>query len=149
MNTSDQDIEVRPWEIEVFYDGDCPLCRREVDMLTRWDRQGRIRRTNIAAPDFSAESIGISQERLMAEIHGRLPDGTWLTGVEVFRRLYSAVGLRWLVAPTRWPGIRWILDLGYGLFARHRLRLTGRCDHGACSLAEHRAHEDVLKAKGP
>lgn len=142
MATINRENTESTWEIEVFYDGDCPLCRREVDLLTRWDRHSRIRRTNIATPDFHAEAFGISQERLMAEIHGRLPDGSWITGVEVFRRLYSAVGLRWLVAPTRWPGIRWMMDLGYGLFARNRLRLTGRCDQGACSLAEHRARQE-------
>jgi predicted DCC family thiol-disulfide oxidoreductase YuxK len=65
---------------------------------------------------------------LMAEIHGRLPDGRIITGVEVFRRLYTAVGFGWLVAPTRWPGVRQGLDLAYRFFARYRLRLTGRCD---------------------
>ena len=33
----------------------------------------------------------------MAQIHGRLPDGTWLQGVEVFRRLYAAIGFGSLV----------------------------------------------------
>ena len=30
---------------------------------------------------------------LMDRIHARLPDGTIIDGVEVFRRLYAAVGL--------------------------------------------------------
>jgi len=63
----------------------------------------------------------------MAQIHGRLPDGTWIRGVEVFRRLYSAVGWGWLVAVTRWPGIAQLMELGYRIFTRNRLRLTGRC----------------------
>ncbi len=128
------DSTKQDWEIEVFYDGDCPLCRREIAMLQRWDRHGRIRATNIAEPGFQAESLGLTQEALMAEIHGRLRDGTLVSGVEVFRRLYSAVGFRWLVAPTRLPGIRWLMDVGYRLFARNRLRLTGRCEAGACTI---------------
>ncbi|MCA9152358.1 MAG: DUF393 domain-containing protein, partial [Planctomycetales bacterium] len=36
--------------VEVFYDGDCPLCKREIGFLQRRDRQGRIRFTDIANP---------------------------------------------------------------------------------------------------
>ena len=70
----------------------------------------------------------------MDRIHGRLPDGTLVKGVEVFRHLYTAVGFGVLVAPTRLPGIAQLLDLGYRLFAKNRLRLTGRCADGACDL---------------
>lgn len=115
------------WDIEVFYDGECPLCRREIDFLRRLDRRGRIRFTNIAAEDFDSEGLGIDFNRLMAEIHGRLPDGRWIVGVEVFRRLYAAVGWGWLVAVSRSPGVAQVLARAYRLFARNRLRWTGRC----------------------
>jgi predicted DCC family thiol-disulfide oxidoreductase YuxK len=122
-------------EVEVFYDGGCPLCRREIGLLRRMDRRGRIRFTDIVAPEFDATRLGTTHAELMAEIRGRLPDGTWIAGVEVFRRLYSAVGCGWLVAPTRLPGISHLLDWGYRVFARNRLRLTGRCTD-ACRLPE-------------
>lgn len=118
--------------VEVFFDGACPLCRREIETLRRWDRQQKIRFTDIAAPDFRPEELGKTREELMAEIHGRLPDGTWLKGVEVFRRLYAAVGFRAAVWISRLPGISQILDLGYAAFARNRLRLTGRCHDQVC-----------------
>lgn len=129
----------RDFEVEVFFDGDCPLCRREIAMLKHWDRQARIRFTDIAREDFDAAEAGIPFDRLMAEIHGRLPDGSIITGVEVFRRLYGAVGFRWLVALTRWPGIAWLLDGAYRLFARNRLKLTGRCSTGTCKVDSARA----------
>lgn len=116
------------WEFEVFFDGDCPLCRREIDWLQRRDRNHKVRFTDIAAPEFDPAATGRTMDELMARIHGRLPSGELIEGVEVFRRLYQAVGLGWLVAPTRLPGIRGLLDAAYRLFARYRLRLTGRCD---------------------
>jgi len=126
-------------EVEVFFDGECPLCVREIEMLRRLDRRARIRFTDIAAPGFDAASEGTTFETLMAEIHGRLPDGTWITGVEVFRRLYTAVGLGPAVALTRMPGVRGALETGYRLFAKNRLRLTGRCTPESCEITPARA----------
>jgi predicted DCC family thiol-disulfide oxidoreductase YuxK len=122
------------FDIEVFYDGGCPLCRREIDLLRRWDRRHRIRFTDIDAGSFDPAAVGKTMDELMAEIHGRLPDGELVTGVEVFRRLYSAVGFRRLAALSRLPGIACGLNLGYRIFAKNRLRLTGRCRDNACSL---------------
>ncbi|CAN5923711.1 DUF393 domain-containing protein [soil metagenome] len=119
--------------VEVFYDGDCPLCMREIRMLMRKDRASRIEFTNIAAPDFSPEAHGTTLADLMARIQGRLPDGRWIEGVEVFRRLYSAIGFGSLVLLTRLPVIAQLLALGYRVFANNRLRLTGRCaPDGSC-----------------
>lgn len=121
------------WQVEVFFDGDCPLCKREINWLRKRDKGDLVKFTDIAAASFDATQLGKTQDELMARIHGRLPDGTWIEGVEVFRRLYSAVGLGWLVAPTRLPLIRNLLDLGYRIFARYRLLLPGRCDSGKCA----------------
>ncbi len=125
------------WQIELLYDGDCPLCTREVAALRRLDRgRGRIRFTNLAAAGFDAGPYGVDPSTLMARIHARLPDGRIIEGVEVFRRAYAAVGLGWLLAPTAWPGLRRLADAGYGWFARNRLRLTGRhvgCEADRCT----------------
>ena len=127
------------YEIEVFYDGGCPLCLREVNLLRHWDRQGRIRFTDIDSLAFQADSVGKSYEALMAQMHGRLPDGTWVQGVDVFRRMYAAVGFKKLSALSRLPIVSQILHLGYALFARNRLRLTGRCNAQSCSTKRHAA----------
>ena len=116
------------WDVEVFYDGACPLCMREIAMLQRMDAsRGRIRFTDIAAADFDPRSVGLSWETLMKRIHGRLPSGELIEGVEVFRRLYTAVGFEKLVAISRWPGVSALLGLAYTVFAKNRLRFTGRC----------------------
>ena len=121
-------------EVDVFFDGDCPICVREIDMLRRLDRGHAIGFVDIAAPGFDARTVGVSMEQLMDRIHARLPSGELIEGVEVFRRLYAAVGLRPLVALTRVPGISHLLDASYTLFARNRLRLTGRCVDGQCAV---------------
>jgi len=120
--------ESAAFDIEVFYDGDCPLCLREIQMLRWFDRRRRrIRFTDIACPEFQPAETGRTMAQPMAEIHGRLPDGNRIIGVEVFRRLYSASGFGWLVWPTRLPVMRQLADWGYAVFARNRLNWTGRC----------------------
>jgi predicted DCC family thiol-disulfide oxidoreductase YuxK len=120
--------------VEVFYDGDCPLCMREIRMLMRKDRASRIEFTNIAAPTFDAAALGTTYAALMTRIRGRLPNGTWIEGVEVFRQLYTAIGWTKLVAVTRVPGISHLMSLAYRAFAANRLRLTGRCAPDGCAL---------------
>jgi predicted DCC family thiol-disulfide oxidoreductase YuxK len=128
------------FDIELFYDGDCPLCTREVALLRRLDRRGRLRFTDIAAAGFDAGTVGVSWQALMDRIHGRLPDGSILEGVEVFRRLYSAVGLGPLVTVSRLPGVSHLLEVLYRAFAKNRLRLTGRCRDGVCEVAPPHTH---------
>lgn len=119
--------ELQRHDVEVFVDNDCPLCRREVNFLRRRDKHQRILFTDISSPEFDATRYDHDMPTLMAEIRGRLPDGTWIKGVEVFRHLYLAVGWKLPVALSRLPVIRPLLDVGYTLFARNRLRMTGRC----------------------
>lgn len=128
------------FDIELFYDGDCPLCKREVALLQRLDRRGRLRFIDIAAAGFDAVEVGVEWQTLMDRIHGRLPDGSIVEGVEVFRRLYGAVGLDPLVWVSRLPGVSHLLDVLYRAFAKNRLRLTGRCRDGVCEVAPPHTH---------
>ena len=121
---------------EVFYDGECPLCVKEISLLRYLDRHDRIIFTDIMAPNFQSErDTGRTFETLMGSIHGRMADGTLVDGVEVFRQLYGRVGFKSVIWATRLPGVRHLLDAGYTFFARNRLRFTGRClPGGACDV---------------
>jgi|SRR6056297_288872 len=113
--------------------------RGEIKLLRWLDRKQRNRFTDIAATEFQTTEFGKTPTEFTDEIHGRLPNedgnpGEWIIGVEVFRRLYTAVGFGILVWPTRLPGICHALDFGYHVFAKHRLRLTGRCTKESCDV---------------
>ena len=105
---------------EVFFDGKCPLCKREIDMVRKKDTESRLIFTDIAADDFSPTDRDLGT--LMREIHGRYADGNYVTGVEVFREIYTRIGFKRLVGPTRLPVIRQFLDLGYRCFAWLRFK---------------------------
>lgn len=128
------------FDIKVLYDGDCPLCKREMAWLMRRDTRRRVAFEDIASSGFDPTRFGRTQRDVMDRIHGQLPDGTVIEGMEVFRRVYRAVGLGWLLAWTRLPVARQMSDLGYRLFARNRLRLTGR--KSPATHAEHEMQSD-------
>jgi predicted DCC family thiol-disulfide oxidoreductase YuxK len=139
-------------QFELFFDGDCPLCKREIAIVRRMDRHDRVRFTDISDPEFDIHTTGKNFSQLMDEIHGRLSDGSWVVGVDAFRELYTAIGWWPLVLPTRLPGISHLLEIGYRWFAKRRLWLTGRCTDACHVTVSHRqsteaAHAD-LKASG-
>ncbi len=64
----------------------------------------------------------------MGNIHGVLPDGKVITNVEVFRKLYEAVGLGWVYAITKLGPVGKVAEAVYGVWAKYRLPVTGRPD---------------------
>ncbi len=135
-------------QLEMFFDGDCPLCLREVKLLRKMDRgRERILFTDIAAADFNPAEHGRTFEDFMAVMTGRQADGQYITGVEVFRQAYAAVGLGSIVSLTRLPGVSQALDAAYKQFAARRLKLTGRCDGDVCATPPpERRTEDAAAA---
>lgn len=113
----------------IFFDGDCPFCVREANLLRRRDRRGELRLVDIAAPAFDPATAvpgrPLTHAEFSAAIHGLHPDGRLETGVGVFREAYRRIGLGWLLAPTAWPLVRPLADAGYRWFARNRVRLGG------------------------
>jgi predicted DCC family thiol-disulfide oxidoreductase YuxK len=131
------------YPLEFLYDGNCPICVFDVMHLRRADRRGLLKFIDVTAPDFNAAEFGRSAEELLARIHARRADGVVIEGPEVFRLSWEAIGYRWLVAPTRWPGLASITEWAYRWFARNRMtlsrrlggvfeRLTPVCDDNVC-----------------
>ncbi|HEY9825346.1 MAG TPA: DUF393 domain-containing protein [Stenomitos sp.] len=123
------EIEQLPqWQIKLLYDGECPLCLREVKTLAQRDAgRGIVAFVDIADLNYEPEQNGgVSYEDAMGRIHAVLPDGSVIQGVEVFRRVYAALGLGWVYAPTGWPIVNRIVDFLYMLWAEWRFALTGR-----------------------
>eukprot|EP01025_Chloroclados_australasicus_P050982 TRINITY_DN59291_c0_g1_i1.p1 TRINITY_DN59291_c0_g1~~TRINITY_DN59291_c0_g1_i1.p1 ORF type:complete len:191 (-),score=13.88 TRINITY_DN59291_c0_g1_i1:138-710(-) len=116
------------WEIRMLYDGDCPLCMREVNFLKDRDSgKDKIDFVDISSDDYSPiDNQGISYEQAMGRIHAILPDGKVITDIEVFRRLYEAVGLGWVYAITKNKNIENLANVVYDFWAKYRTQITGR-----------------------
>ncbi|HEY9749033.1 MAG TPA: DUF393 domain-containing protein [Allocoleopsis sp.] len=125
------------WKIKLLYDGECPLCLREVNFLTKRDAgRGLVAFVDIAQDDYDPQANGgVDFETAMGRIHAVLADGTVIKNVEVFRRVYEILGMGWVYAATQWPVIGPIVDRLYDLWADWRLALTGRPNLAAIATA--------------
>lgn len=136
------------YPLTVFFDGACAICDREIALMRRLDRRGRLSFFDFSQPDFAPTSINISPTELGRIIHARWGDGTVITGVDVFRAMWEAVGLGFLARLSRLSFVEPLVLNAYAWFARNRLRLTGRppaCAGDACTGPTSR---DVCKRGG-
>ena len=126
------------YPLTVFFDGACPICDREIALMRRMDRRRRLVFCDFSRPDYDAASIGVAPAELGRIIHARWADGSVITGVEVFRAMWEAVGLGLLAKLSRLSVVEPLVLKAYAWFASNRLRLTGRslaCAGDACRSA--------------
>ncbi|KAG0446904.1 hypothetical protein HPP92_028577 [Vanilla planifolia] len=116
------------WKIKMLYDGECPLCMREVNMLReRNQAYGTINFVDISSNSYLPdENQGLDYKTVMGRIHAIQSDGIIYTDVEAFRRLYEEVGLGWVYYITKYEPISTIANAVYRIWAKYRLKITGR-----------------------
>ncbi|KAL2515801.1 Uncharacterized protein Fot_29772 [Forsythia ovata] len=116
------------WKIKMLYDGECPLCMREVNMLRERNKSyGTIKFVDISSEEYTPEeNEGLDYKTVMGKIHAIESDRTVVTDIEAFRKLYEAVDLGWVYAITKYEPIATIADAVYGFWAKYRLQVTGR-----------------------
>lgn len=104
------------------------MCLREVNFLRKKDAgRGLVTFVDIDDPSYSPkDNGGVEFETAMGRIHAVRRDGTVIKNVEVFRQIYSILGIGWLYAPTKWPLIGPLVDKLYDFWADRRLAWTGR-----------------------
>ena len=121
-----------PQRTRMFYDGGCPLCRREVAHYRRLDRRDRIDWVDISRDPETLAVLGVTLEQAMARLHVQDPQGRLLTGVPAFAAVWDALpGYRHLARLVRALRLVPALDWGYARFARRRY--ARRCAEGFCA----------------
>ncbi len=112
--------------VTLFYDGECPLCMREIDHLSKKNRKGLLKLIDIRQDGFQEKYPEFDVVELDRFIHAKLADGRVVKGVDATLAAWEAVGMGCFVAPLRWPGVACIADFGYSLFAKNRHGLSRR-----------------------
>ena len=109
--------------LTVWFDGACPLCRREIALFRRLDRARRIRFVDVAA-EGQAEHCPLDRATLLARFHAR--EGTqMLSGAAAFAAMWRAIPvLRPLGLAARNARVLDLLERLYLRFLRHRPALV-------------------------
>ena len=115
-------------QLYLFYDRDCPLCRRFRKAIETWDREGLIEVVDLA-DDRTAGRFGtvdVEAARRELSVSDRL--GHLSQGVEALRRLTQLLpGIRRLAWVYRLPGVTPMVGRLYGTVHRRRRRLCLKC----------------------
>lgn len=106
--------------ITVWYDGDCPLCIREIALMKRLDKREAIDFVNLA----STETTCPLDRSLMLERFHAKENGQVLSGAAAFAAMWRAIPvLRPLGILARLPWVLSLLEFIYRIFLRFRPRL--------------------------
>ena len=109
--------DTQPPPLTVWHDGDCPLCRREIALMRRLDRRGRIDFVDASDGDSSCP---IDRRDLLARFHAR-EGGTMLSGAAAFAAMWRAIPLlRPLGLAARNRHVLALLETAYIGFLRAR-----------------------------
>ncbi|MEM8489891.1 MAG: DUF393 domain-containing protein [Pseudomonadota bacterium] len=123
----------------LYYDGQCPLCAREISDLAE-RRAGQIDlvdvhslpafglRVNNAAGSHDGaydpvnEGLSFDKPTLLRNLHLRDVDGSWLTGADANVRMWAGTRRGKFLRVLRWPLIRHLVDAFYATWASLRYR---------------------------
>ena len=112
----------------MFHDGDCPLCKFEVEAMQKLDIKKAIRWVDITKEKKALDDVGISYHDAMARIHVQDENNNMLTGVRGFLVVWKKLPYYRRVVPfiEKVPFVLSIMEGVYTFFAKYRLPMTGK-----------------------
>lgn len=122
-------------DLTIFYDGSCPLCRREIAHYLRRDRAGLLAALDIAADPGPLGPLGVTQAAALAALHVRDAAGRVETGAAAFLAIWERLP-RWRLAARTirgLPGALPLMEIAYRFVAPRRARIAAAlCADGSC-----------------
>ena len=118
-----------PDTLTVLYDGECPLCRREiahVKGLAQRHGDSRLCFLDISQQVEGYTALKEDRAALLARFHVQRADGSRLDGAAAFVAMWEHLpGWRWLARLAKIPGMITLLEAAYGGFLKPRPTLQG------------------------
>jgi predicted DCC family thiol-disulfide oxidoreductase YuxK len=97
----------------VYFDGSCPLCRREIAYFRRSSASGALQFIDVSQDDARL-GPGLERAQSLARFHVRGASGRLVSGAEAFILLWSFFPrFAWLAHLRRVPGVVALLEMVY------------------------------------
>ncbi len=118
---------------KVFFDGNCPLCRKEIGHYQRLDKALRISWLDLHRAADALQDHNISEREAMQVLHVADPQGVLHRGVPGFLIIWEHLpGYRHLAKTVRLLRLEPVMQAAYLRFAHWRFtrRCRDRCSTG-------------------
>jgi predicted DCC family thiol-disulfide oxidoreductase YuxK len=115
-------------QITCFHDGECPICRIEINAMKKLDQDNnRVRWVDISTDADALKQAGLTYEEAMSKMYVQDEHG-FSSGVDGFLLLWSTLPYYRRVVPivNKVPLLKPCLGFFYNLFAKYRLKITGK-----------------------
>ena len=114
--------------IQIYYDGKCGLCAREINYYRKKDTQQLIEWVDVTSQPESLQQHDISLATALKHMHARLEDGKLVRGIDAFIAIWRRIpGWQSIAKFASLPLIRPALDIGYEIFAWLRFKSYRHC----------------------
>jgi predicted DCC family thiol-disulfide oxidoreductase YuxK len=101
---------------EIYYDGGCPVCSREIAFYQARPGSESFRWVDVTRQD-ALLGAGLTRQEALARMHVRRKDGTLLSGAAAFAEIWRHMpGLRWLGHLLRVPPLGLVAEGAYRVF---------------------------------
>ena len=108
----------------LFFDGQCPLCTKEIQWLQK-HQQGTLHFKDIHT--LKGDEYPPSKEAMLRKLHLLTKDQKWIFGLDATASAWSHTPYGYLIAPLRWPVIKYIADKTYQQWAKKRYKKRLAC----------------------
>jgi len=110
-----------PASCTVYFDGACPVCRREIAHYRRQRGADAIAWVDASSCDDAALGSGLERAVVLSRFHVREADGSLASGAAAFVAIWRRLpAFGWLAALASSRPMLALLDAGYAIFLRLR-----------------------------
>jgi predicted DCC family thiol-disulfide oxidoreductase YuxK len=113
--------------MKVFYDGACPLCKREIGFFRKCKPVENVEWIDVSRLKTKFAHPGLSQEQALQRFHVVTPEGQLLSGGAAFSRLWCSIrAFRYFGLVFHLSPFAWMLDPIYDQFLKIRPWMQSR-----------------------
>ena len=108
-------------EVTVYYDGACPLCRREIAFYRDLKGADTIDWVNVANCNDEDIPANVSRAQLLGRFHIQMPDQSVKSGAAAFVEIWQNLPtFRPFARLAQLPAAMPVLEFGYTVFLKFR-----------------------------
>ena len=115
-------------KVTCFHDGECPICRIEINVMKKLDKEGHVKWVDITQGETALLKAGLTYHQAMERMYVIDEHQQLQSGVLGFLQVWKQLPYYRRIVPIieKVPLLLPLLEFCYRIFAKYRLTLTGK-----------------------